>query len=334
MRSYYLYWYHLKTHNNPFSDGYIGVTCNLKVRHRAHLAGYKGGSRVLHQAFTKYGEDRILRSILRVTSRENAYQLERKYRPTEEIGWNIAAGGGLPPDTTGRADPPSVRAKRAASVKAARAGKHYPSKYKGMTNRFTEDQKALIGSYHKGKAISQSHRLAISEKMTGDDSPKAKPIHLVNINMPDRVYSFNCVRVAADTLGLNYNTLRSQFQYSCNKKESSDASRSGWICLQGKDITHPKEAVKRALTARSLRSKNISRPTGAENHKSKSVALENHSGEVLLFESISLAASHIGISEATIRYHIGRSLKFKTDSSFNKKGWKVRYSGNSNASNG
>lgn len=325
MQRHYVYWYHLEEHSDPYTQGYVGVTCDLHVRHNAHKNGHAGGSRILNSAFKKYGEEQIHKTILHETSKEQAYVLEQKYRPSEEIGWNIAMGGGLPPDTTGRIDPPEVCRKRAESVRKAKAGKFYPSVFKGMTNRHSEEQRKRIGDFHRGKIISDAHKRAISEKMIGGDSPKAKTIHLVHKDEPTDIHTFPCVKVAADTLGLNYNTLRSQYQYSLKAKKTSDPARSGWICLYGKDVMNPVTAVAMSVSNRSKRNSGSPKAKGKANHKSQSVVLENKEGETKTFESVNQAAIAIGISEATLRYHKQQTLKKQQDSGFNKQDWKVKY---------
>ena len=227
MREYLVYWYHLDSHKDPYSQGYVGVTCQNSVRKRCHKAGISGGSKILCNAFKKYGEDAIEQTILHVVnSSEEAYRLENLYRPLQNIGWNIAVGGGLPPDSTGRKDSPEVREQRRQSVIAAKAGKHYPSKFKGMTGRFTDEQRKKIGEYHKGKVISDAHKQASREKLSEAFSPFAKEIYLVHVENPQKVYTFPCIKTAARELDIKYNALRSVAQRVFKTNTSSDPSRS------------------------------------------------------------------------------------------------------------
>ena len=325
MQQHIVYWYHLANHTDPYTEGYVGVTCREDERHRAHLSGYQGGSKILHYAFNKYGVDQVQKTVLHRVSKQEAYELEQQYRPEMNVGWNIAMGGGLPPDTTGRVDSPEVRQKRAASVRKAREGKKYPSPFKGATTRYTAKQRALIGSYHKGKTISDSHKQAIRDKNSGANSPHAREIHLVHRDSLDHVYTFPCVKTAAAALGINYNTLRSQAQRVFRQEATSDPSHSGWFCLAPQDLADVETAIANVLSRRSQRFKSISKVSGKAHSKAKHVVLQHLSGESIHFDTYSSAAAHIGISEATLRYHIAQTNKHQRDSNYMKVGWKVIY---------
>jgi hypothetical protein len=254
MREYLVYWYHLAEHTDPLSQGYVGVTCQNDVRKRCHINGSTGGSKVLHQAFKKYGVGAIIQDILcTTTDAETAYTLEQHYRPLPRIGWNLAAGGGLPPDTTGRVDSPEVRKKRGLSVQKARLTKVFPNKFKGTTGRYSQAERDNIGSYHRGKTISEAHRKAITEKISGGDSPKAKEIYLVHVDFPEVVYCYPCIKVAADTHGIPYNTLRSQAQRTLKNNTPSESSRTGWMCLTKDTASEPVKAVQMMKDARIAR---------------------------------------------------------------------------------
>lgn len=325
MKTCYVYWYHLAEHTDVFTQGYVGVTRSLTARHNAHLGGYRGGSSILGNAFKKYGSDKIIKTILHTTHTDCAYALENAYRPMKNIGWNIAIGGGLPPDTTGRVDSTEVRAKRSASVKKAKAGKSYPSKFKGISNRYTEEQKALIGSYHKGKIISEEHKKAITEKLSGENNTHARSIYLVHKDDLTNVLSFPCIKTASDSLKIPYQALRGLFQRVDKTKESSLPNRLGWVCLHANDVADPVSAVQTRIQKRSQRLKDIPKKSGKANHKSKSIVLENTEGFSKTFDSINQAAIAIGLSEATLRYHVQQTLIRQTDSGFNTQGWKVKY---------
>ena len=75
-----VYWIRLPHHTDPYSEGYIGQAKNINNR----LAG--------HEHFYYRGE-----AIAEILAEENDPQkrldLEKHYRPTKGIGWNIKAGG-------------------------------------------------------------------------------------------------------------------------------------------------------------------------------------------------------------------------------------------------
>lgn len=91
---YIVYWYKLKGHNNPNTEGYIGVTNNMYRRNLEHIRTSKKKKTHFYNAINKYGIDNITFEILHeVDNEELAYELEYSYRPSNNIGWNSATGG-------------------------------------------------------------------------------------------------------------------------------------------------------------------------------------------------------------------------------------------------
>ena len=84
----------------------------------------------------------------------------------------------------------------------------YTNKFKGTAGRYTEEQRKHIGSFHKGKTISEEHRKAISEKLSGDNNPRARSIRIMD-TLDGTEYSFYNLKTAAEELGITYSTLRS-----------------------------------------------------------------------------------------------------------------------------
>jgi len=174
--SMYVYWYHLPEHSNPYIEGYVGITKNLKRRDYEHRNGY--GNIHLTRAFKKYRG--IQKTILCKGTIEYCIELEQRLRPRDKIGWNIVAGGGLPPTglATGKRKGVALMNIRQGAKK--KRGKTSP--FKGLTNRHSDKTKALIGSYHKGKIISEQHRQAVREKLSGSKNPKANQVLMFNCN--------------------------------------------------------------------------------------------------------------------------------------------------------
>lgn len=94
---YIVYWHHLETHTDPHSEGYIGLTSPSKYGDRFNgglIKNYKKCTCFLN-AINEYGENKILTSILKDgLSLCNGNELEFKFRPLANIGWNINQGGG------------------------------------------------------------------------------------------------------------------------------------------------------------------------------------------------------------------------------------------------
>lgn len=249
-----VYWYRLPTHTNPHLEGYVGVTVQSQIRHRCHKNGISGGSKILSQAFRKYGEESIIKDVLHIVdSKEEAYELEHAYRPRPFTGWNLAIGGGLPPSNIGRKDSIDTRKKRADSVRAAKAGKSYPSQFKGMVGRFTDEQLQAIGAVHRGKTISKAHRLAITEKISGENNAKAKEVFLAHVDVPQKVHHYACIKSAATALNIPYNTLRSVVQRTLKLNRTSEPSRTGWVCLSRQDAQNSVNAIALSISTRNAR---------------------------------------------------------------------------------
>jgi len=91
---YCLYWIRTEAHTDPHSEGYIGISKNLKERIRAHKKN-KRKTRFT-SAVKKYGWEALTFQVLATNlSQEDALFLEKLYRPSCRIAWNGIAGGDL-----------------------------------------------------------------------------------------------------------------------------------------------------------------------------------------------------------------------------------------------
>lgn len=88
MTIYKLYWIHRIDSQNPLNEGYIGVTKDINERMKTH----KKSNYIVGKALRKY-DDIIVDIIKENLSESEAFVLELSYRPHENIGWNITAGG-------------------------------------------------------------------------------------------------------------------------------------------------------------------------------------------------------------------------------------------------
>lgn len=91
----YVYWIRLPHHKDPYKQGYIGFTStSVEERFKRHVKSAKYGSEyIIHKAIRKYGEDSLVVDVIFEGTIEDAYEEEKKYRPTIWVGWNICAGG-------------------------------------------------------------------------------------------------------------------------------------------------------------------------------------------------------------------------------------------------
>ena len=78
-----------------FNQGYIGVSNNTRLRWNGHKS--KAGNLHLQRAITKYGWENLEKDVVLVADEAYCLDVETKLRSRAGIGWNIAAGGGMPP---------------------------------------------------------------------------------------------------------------------------------------------------------------------------------------------------------------------------------------------
>lgn len=210
---YSIYWIRALHHKNPFEAGYIGVSNQPEARFRAHTTDTGGvGSKVVKAYVEKHGLDSIVHEILgEYSSFEEAQSIEALYRPDMNIGWNIAKGGGVTPDCSGRVHSQETKDKIQKGVANTKLGRTYESHFKGATNRWSEEQKKVIGAAHKGKTISEEHKQSAHEKLYRDKSPKAVKFKVRNIHTGE-IREYGSIGSAADDLKITYSTVRSARQ--------------------------------------------------------------------------------------------------------------------------
>lgn len=212
----FVYWLNTASHISQSCQGYIGVTSNPEERFQAHKAGRTNMH--VSNAFSKY-KDIEMTIVFEGTTLE-CLAKEYQLRPSENIGWNIAIGGGLPPDCTGRKHTQKTKDKIAKAHTGVPKG---ISHFKGVTDRYTEKQGAHIGSFHKGKTISKEHITSMIPKLAGSNSSASKKITLVHKSDPSTEVTFGCIKTACDTLGIGYSALRSTI-----RAKATTYNRKGW----------------------------------------------------------------------------------------------------------
>ena len=119
MKKYYLYWVKAKHHQDPFTEGYIGCSCQPKNRFRSHTTdNTNAGSKAVKQYVLENGINSVSMEILAEFSSETeAKQKEWEYRPHHHIGWNFQKGGLHNPDCTGFKHSEETKRKRSILVK-------------------------------------------------------------------------------------------------------------------------------------------------------------------------------------------------------------------------
>jgi hypothetical protein len=88
INEYVVYWIHNPEDTDINSQGYVGISNNVNRRMKEHSK--KMG----------FLEGKIL-DVFLCGEKEFCKQIEKELRPKKNIGLNIAAGGGIPPNITG-----------------------------------------------------------------------------------------------------------------------------------------------------------------------------------------------------------------------------------------
>ena len=95
---YLVYWLKKSSHTNVLKEGYVGITSDLTGRLWQHRNS-KCNPMVKNLLAHKSSEVKVLKQNLTLT---DALAIERSLRPYENIGYNIVAGGGIPPSQKGK----------------------------------------------------------------------------------------------------------------------------------------------------------------------------------------------------------------------------------------
>jgi predicted GIY-YIG superfamily endonuclease len=123
-----VYWIRCVEHTDFLNQGYIGVSSQFDRRMKEHAT--ISGNRHINLAIEQHGWDSLIKTQLLIADEEYCLEFEKKLRPADEIGWNLVAGGGVPPKNynntyrvgktswnKGMKMPESTRAKVSAAVK-------------------------------------------------------------------------------------------------------------------------------------------------------------------------------------------------------------------------
>jgi len=125
-----VYWIHYDYQTDIRSQGYVGITTNIKRRFKDHRRD-------------RFRDNKLLFEIVCESTLEDCFRIERKLRPSHKIGWNIAKGGG------GGREPMTDDEKIASSIQQASLYKRRPPTYREylysvelefnyLTNRLSE----------------------------------------------------------------------------------------------------------------------------------------------------------------------------------------------------
>ena len=86
-----VYWIRQSDHTDILSQGYIGVTKNFQRRLKQHLKLNENPH--FKNSIEKYGWDNLIKQQILIAEENYCFDMEKKLRPTSQIGWNIMMGG-------------------------------------------------------------------------------------------------------------------------------------------------------------------------------------------------------------------------------------------------
>ena len=95
--AFIVYWARLTEHDDPYGEGYVGISSNsLDERKKSHYKTAQSSRRRnvhFHNALLKYGSTVIWEVLHRDLMEDEAFALEGIYREDINVGWNSDRGG-------------------------------------------------------------------------------------------------------------------------------------------------------------------------------------------------------------------------------------------------
>ncbi len=203
-----VYWIRCQDHTDMMSQGYIGVSKNADARFTQHFK--RTQNRHLKFAIDKYGWDNLVKTKILVADNDYCLNIERKLRPTDDIGWNCVTGGGNPPLSIGN--------KFRLGITPWNKGKKYgPETRKKISDavslamkdpaRLALNRSLRLGlpSPRKGQKLTDETRAKISQGLKGKVSPMAgkthKPDVIEKISASIREFSWICTHCQTSGYG-------------------------------------------------------------------------------------------------------------------------------------
>lgn len=169
-KQFLVYWAHLPSHADMFTEGYIGITSkSIDKRIWQHRNSAKNGKKTrFYDALRKHGEVIVFETIL-TCSKEYAEFIEAKLRPLERIGWNIAVGGFSGNAHLRKYKPISEESRKRRSDSAKKNFEiHAETAKRVHTGRVRSDETRLkISNSLKGRIFTEEQKLNLSIATAG-----------------------------------------------------------------------------------------------------------------------------------------------------------------------
>jgi predicted GIY-YIG superfamily endonuclease len=199
---YTVYWIHYNYETNIATQGYVGVTKNLKRRIKGHKDDCKcRPSRAVPTVVNERGTKDLVIETIAEGNKDAMYALELELRPLPDIGWNRRAGG----YKTVHSSKSKTKISKANRGNVGRKGQHNTKSHiaKMVATRMAK------GNYkHK-----EETKAKIAESTKYGKSHAAKKIQLT---ISGKKYSYDCIKECCDVHNLKYSTVRSRLRKSMN----------------------------------------------------------------------------------------------------------------------
>ena len=168
-----IYWIRLPEHKNVRSDGYIGVSNNVDYRWNQHKSFATNAH--LSNAIKKYGWDNLIKEVILIADEAYCLMIEKLLRAKENIGWNIAIGGGKPPVFKGgKSKTEETKAKISATKTGVKlTGKNLERARKQVTEigKATRFKKGVV---HSPEVIAKMSKSRIGRKLSEETKEKIR----------------------------------------------------------------------------------------------------------------------------------------------------------------
>jgi hypothetical protein len=193
-----LYWIRHQDHTDIFSQGYVGVSNNVEKRWYDHKTYTENAH--LKNAITKYGWDNLVKEVVLIADDGYCLDIEAKLRPTDQLGWNIVMGGGMPPNALGKKFGP-MSDETKAKVSAAKKGHRHTPEIEGLVTQnllihgiptrfikgFTPWNKGGTMPAHVAEAISKANLGRKQSQEEKDKRAKSMMGHVVTQETRDKI---------------------------------------------------------------------------------------------------------------------------------------------------
>lgn len=193
-----LYWIRHQEHTDIFSQGYVGVSKNVEKRWYDHKTYTENAH--LKNAITKYGWDNLVKEVVLIADDDYCLDIEAKLRSTNQLGWNIVKGGGMPPSSLGKKFGPMSEETKAKVSTAKKGHRHTPEiealvtqnlLIHGMPTRFTKGftpwNKGGTMPAHVAEAISKANLGRKQSQEEKDKRAKSLMGHVVTQETRDKI---------------------------------------------------------------------------------------------------------------------------------------------------